>query len=89
MRVTGDIDLIGSGPMGFGRSHPLDCHVYLVHDGDEAIIDVGPILARLDGTGVPRAIGRLLLTHICAADIWATSASRSFQSQSRVFNMLQ
>lgn len=71
MRITGHIALVGSGQMGFGLSHPLDCHVYLVHDGDEAVIidagaglDTGSILEQIDQTKIPQgAIGRLLLTH--------------------------
>lgn len=71
MRLTEHIDLIGSGQMGFDLTNNLDCHVYLVHDGDDAVIvdagagvDIGPILAQIDRSGVPRsAIRRLLLTH--------------------------
>jgi len=71
MRLTEHIELIGSGRMGFTLTNELDCHVYLVHDGDDAVIvdagagvDVGPILAEIDRSGVPRsAIRRILLTH--------------------------
>ena len=57
--------------MGFNLTDELDCHIYLVHDGDDAVIidagagvDIGPILREIDRSGVPRsAIGTLLLTH--------------------------
>ena len=40
MRITEGIYLAGSGQ--FGLSSDLDCHIYLVHDGDEAVlIDAG------------------------------------------------
>ena len=71
MKLTEHIDLIGSGQMGFNLTDELDCHVYLVHDGDDAIIidagagsDIEPILAQIDRSGIPReSIRRLLLTH--------------------------
>jgi glyoxylase-like metal-dependent hydrolase (beta-lactamase superfamily II) len=71
MRLTDHIHLIGSGRMGFNLTNELDCHVYLIHDGDEAVIidagagvDIGPILAEIDRSGIPRAaIRHLLLTH--------------------------
>jgi glyoxylase-like metal-dependent hydrolase (beta-lactamase superfamily II) len=71
MKLTEHIELIGSGQMGFNLTNPLDCHVYLIHDGVEAVIvdagagvDIGPILDQIDRSGVPRrAIRRLLLTH--------------------------
>lgn len=57
--------------MGFNLTDALDCHVYLVHDGDEAIIvdagagrDAEPILHQIDQSGIPReSIRRMLLTH--------------------------
>jgi glyoxylase-like metal-dependent hydrolase (beta-lactamase superfamily II) len=71
MRLTEHIHLIGSGGMGFNLTDALDCHVYLVHDGDDAVIvdagagvDIGPILGQIDQSGMARgAIRRLLLTH--------------------------
>lgn len=71
MKLTEHIELIGSGQIGFNLTDPLDCHVYLVHDGDDAVIidagagcDIQPILDQIDRSGVPRdAIRRLLLTH--------------------------
>ncbi len=46
MRLTDEVGLIGSGSLGFGLSHPLDCHVYVIDGGDElALIDVGTGLA--------------------------------------------
>lgn len=71
MKLTEHIELIGSGQMGFNLTDALDCHIYLVHDGDDAIIvdagagcDIEPILTQIDRSGIPRdSIRRLLLTH--------------------------
>ncbi len=42
MRLTDKIYLVGSGMLGLGLSHSLDCHVYLVHGQTEmALIDAG------------------------------------------------
>lgn len=71
MQLTPHIRLIGSGRVGFDLTNEFDCHVYLIHDGDEAVIidagagvDISPILSEIDLSGVPRAaVQRLLLTH--------------------------
>ncbi len=71
MRLLTDVYLVGSGRTGFGISDPYDCNVYLIDGGDEAAlvdagagIDLDPLLANLDSTGVPRArIRTLILTH--------------------------
>lgn len=71
MKLTEHIHLIGSGRLGFNLSDPLDCHVYLVHDGGEAVVidagggaDIAPILAELARDGIdPGCIRRLILTH--------------------------
>jgi hydroxyacylglutathione hydrolase len=71
MRLTEHIHLVGSGRMGFNLTDEFDCHVYLIHHGDDAVIidagcgvDIAPILAEIERTGVPRtAIRTLLLTH--------------------------
>ncbi len=71
MKLTEHIELIGSGQMGFNLTDALDCNVYLVHDGHDAVIidagagaDIEPILRQIDQTGIPRdTIRRLLLTH--------------------------
>lgn len=63
MRLTEDVGLIGSGSLGLGLSHPLDCHVYLLDGGSAlALIDVGTGLqtqrmlatARADGYDLSR-----------------------------------
>lgn len=42
MRLMDKVHLVGSGGLGLGLSHPLDCHVYLVHGQSEmALIDAG------------------------------------------------
>ena len=84
MRLTDHIHLIGSGQMGFDLTHNLDCHVYLIHDGGDAVIvdagagvDVGPILAEIDRSGVPRrAVRRLVLTHAHGDHAGGTRALR-------------
>jgi len=84
VHLTNHIALIGSGQVGFGLTNPLDCHVYLVHDGDDAVIvdagagvDIAPILAEIDRSGVPRAaIRRLLLTHAHGDHAGGTRALR-------------
>jgi glyoxylase-like metal-dependent hydrolase (beta-lactamase superfamily II) len=44
--LTDEVGVIGSGSLGFGLSHPLDCHVYVLDGGDElALVDVGTGLA--------------------------------------------
>jgi len=57
--------------MGFGISHELDCHVYLLDGGEElALIDAGSgmeperLVANIEADGYdPRKIGKILLTH--------------------------
>jgi glyoxylase-like metal-dependent hydrolase (beta-lactamase superfamily II) len=84
VHLTEHIALIGSGQVGFNLTHPLDCHVYLVHDGDDAVmidagagVDIAPILTEIDRSGVPRdAIRRLLLTHAHGDHAGGTRALR-------------
>lgn len=74
MRLTPDVCLIGGGNFGFNLSAPLDCHIYLIDGGDEAVIvDAGmggphgatdEILENIKNDGVEAArISKLLLTH--------------------------
>jgi glyoxylase-like metal-dependent hydrolase (beta-lactamase superfamily II) len=71
VKLTEHIELFGSGQMGFNLTNPLDCNVYLIHDGDDAVIvdagagvDIEPILGQIDQFSIPRdSIRRLLLTH--------------------------
>ena len=68
-----NVKLVGSGELGL--SHYLDCHVYLLHDGDEyALIDAGSgveserLLGNLSAAaGDLSRIRLLLLTH-CHGD---------------------
>jgi glyoxylase-like metal-dependent hydrolase (beta-lactamase superfamily II) len=71
MRLSERVYLIGGGALGFGISHELDCHVYLIDGGREmALIDAGagvtiePIIRnlQLDGLDLGR-LKYLLLTH--------------------------
>ena len=71
MRLTERVHLIGGGNLGFGISHELDCHVYLIDGGEElALVDAGagvtiePIVRNieLDGLELSR-LKHLFLTH--------------------------
>ncbi|MBI3962826.1 MAG: MBL fold metallo-hydrolase [Deinococcus sp.] len=63
--------LVGSGRYGFGLTHPLDCHVYLVQgQGQYALIDSGvglevdAILRQVRDDGLdPAQISTILITH--------------------------
>jgi len=71
MRLSERVYLIGGGALGFGISHELDCHVYLIDGGQEmALIDCGagvtiePIIQNIQRDSLD--LGRLkylLLTH--------------------------
>lgn len=71
MRLTERVHVVGSGSMGFGLSHDLDCHVYVVNGGTElALIDAGVGLEldrivsnlRADGLALSK-LKHILLTH--------------------------
>lgn len=71
MRLTDRIYLVGGGWHGFGISHNLDCHVYLIDGGSEmTLIDAGVgleperIHANIRADGLDdRKLKYLLLTH--------------------------
>jgi glyoxylase-like metal-dependent hydrolase (beta-lactamase superfamily II) len=71
MKVTERVHVVGSGWLGFGLSHDLDCHVYLINGGTElALIDAGAgveverIVANICTDGLdPRNLKYVLLTH--------------------------
>lgn len=71
MRLTENVYLVGGGTLGFGLSHELDCHVYLVNGGSEmGLIDAGagvtidPILRNIQFDGLdPAKLKYILLTH--------------------------
>ncbi|MCY4109169.1 MAG: MBL fold metallo-hydrolase [Chloroflexi bacterium] len=71
MRLTEHIYLVGGGDVGFGLSHPVDCHVYVVTDGTVATlidsgvgIDIDPILRNIHDDGLSLdSIERVLITH--------------------------
>lgn len=71
MRLTENVYLVGGGRYGFGISHELDCHVYLINAGEEmALIDAGagvtlaPILRNMQFDGLdPNRLKYILLTH--------------------------
>lgn len=71
MKLTEHIHLVGSGTLGFGMSHDLDCHVYLINGGSEAaLIDAGAGLdldriidnIRADGVDLGK-LQHIYLTH--------------------------
>lgn len=71
MRLNENIYLVGGGETGFGISHPLDCHVYLITDGESgALIDSGvgiddeTIIQNILAEGLSLdSIKQVLLTH--------------------------
>src|SRR5262245_50393197 len=71
MRLTAEVNLIGSGQIGFNLTDPFDCHVYAVDGGDEvAIVDAGlgrqaeRLLEHLRADGLdPARVTTILLTH--------------------------
>jgi hydroxyacylglutathione hydrolase len=71
LQISDRVRLVGSGRMGFGASHPLDCNVYLLDGGTElALIDAGSgieperIIANIERAGVPLdRVKHLILTH--------------------------
>ena len=75
MKLAEHIYLVGGGARGMGISHDVDCHIYLVDDGDEAaLIDAGAgteperIVAIIAAAGIPaERIRYLILTH-CHGD---------------------
>lgn len=71
MRIADRIAIVGSGRLGLGLTHPLDCNVYLVDGGSElALVDAGvgldaaSIVARIAADGFdPARVSRIVLTH--------------------------
>ncbi|MCL5096497.1 MAG: MBL fold metallo-hydrolase [Candidatus Omnitrophica bacterium] len=71
MQLTDRVHVVGSGSMGFGLSHDLDSHVYLIDGGTElALVDAGAgldldrIVANIRKDGLDSAkLKYLLLTH--------------------------
>jgi glyoxylase-like metal-dependent hydrolase (beta-lactamase superfamily II) len=71
MKLTSEVHLVGGGDYGFGLTHRLDCHTYLVDGGSElALIDTGfasdpvEILDLIRGDGYdPADIRTIVITH--------------------------
>ncbi len=71
MRLSERIYLVGGGTLGFGISHELDCHVYLIDgSGGMVLIDSGagvtiePIIRNIQRDGLDlRRLKNVLLTH--------------------------
>ncbi len=70
MQILPDIYLVGSGRSGIGLSDDYDCHIFLLDGGDEAAlidagsgVDLAPLLANIEATGLGSRIRSLILTH--------------------------
>ncbi len=71
MHLTESVHVVGSGSLGFGLSHELDCNVFLVNAGSEmALIDAGVgldldrMVANIRSDGLdPAKLKFVLLTH--------------------------
>ena len=71
MRLTNEVELVGSGRTGIRLTDPYDCHVYLLDGGGElALVDCGAgmgverILANVRESGRDASkIGRVFATH--------------------------
>ena len=71
MKLCEGIYLVGSGDLGVGLTHPLDCNVYVLTSGGHGImIDAGVgiapelILAEMEKDGINiKSISHLLITH--------------------------
>jgi glyoxylase-like metal-dependent hydrolase (beta-lactamase superfamily II) len=84
MRLTKDVHLVGGGDYGFGLTHRLDCHTYLIDGGSElALIDTGfasdaaEILQLIRDDGFdPADIGTIVITHYHADHAGGSAAMR-------------
>lgn len=71
MRLSERVYLVGGGTLGFGISHQLDCHTYLIDGRSEmALIDAGagitiePVIRNIQFDGLdPGHLKYVLLTH--------------------------
>jgi hydroxyacylglutathione hydrolase len=71
MKLFEGVHLVGSGWLGFALTDRSDCHVFLVSDGNDAVlVDAGcggatdAIVQRIADAGIaPRTVSRILLTH--------------------------
>ena len=84
MKLTDDVHLVGGGDYGFGLTHRLDCHTYLINGGSElALIDTGFAadgdeilqLIREDGFD-PANISTIVVTHYHADHVGGAAAMR-------------
>jgi len=69
VRLTEHVYVVGSGRLGLGVSHPLDCHVYLVDGGRESVLidagvglDVDLLVAGIEACGAA-PVTTVVLTH--------------------------
>ena len=81
MKLTDEVYLVGGGDYGFNLSHRLDCHVYVIHGGDElALIDAGfdgadDVLANIAADGLDIGmIKQIIVTHYHADHCGALAA---------------
>jgi hydroxyacylglutathione hydrolase len=92
MRLTEHMHMVGGGHLGLSLSNPLDCTVYLVVSGRDAVlIDAGCglepdlVIDHVERSGIaPRAVSRILLTH-AHADHAAGAAGLAGQLEAEVW----
>jgi glyoxylase-like metal-dependent hydrolase (beta-lactamase superfamily II) len=93
MQLTEHIHMVGGGHLGLSLSNRLDCTVYLVVSGQDAVlIDAGCglepelVIDHVERTGItPRLVSRILLTH-GHADHAAGAAHLGAQLQAEIWS---
>ena len=71
MKILDDVYVVGGGEYGIGLSHFLDCNVYLIDGGTDAVVidsgvgmDSKIILENIKNEKIdPEKISKLILTH--------------------------
>jgi hydroxyacylglutathione hydrolase len=70
MKLSPEVYLVGGGDYSFNLSHRLDCHVYVIKDGDELVmVDAGfdgpeEIIQNMEDDGLnPANVSRIFVTH--------------------------
>src|SRR5215468_5030381 len=78
MKLTPEVYLVGGGDYSFNLSHRLDCHVYVIKDGNELVmIDAGfdgpeEIIQNMKDDGLnPSDVSRIFVTHYHADHVGA------------------
>jgi glyoxylase-like metal-dependent hydrolase (beta-lactamase superfamily II) len=70
VKLTPEVYLVGGGDYSFNLSHRLDCHVYVIKDGDDLVmVDAGfdgpeEIVQNMEDDGLdPSKVSRIFVTH--------------------------